>query len=121
MGMTGISTTVTAGATETRSGGRFARAGSLTGLLGAICCVGNAVAVATGLGALSFFGVWMDRYQLYFIGASLGAMALMLGWLIRRSGLRSAKRVILRHAAVMAVAYVVTFAVATIVSGLIAG
>ncbi|HET8642949.1 MAG TPA: hypothetical protein VFM37_13505 [Pseudonocardiaceae bacterium] len=114
-------TTLDAVKTGPPAGGRFARAGSLWGLLGAVCCVGNALAVATGLGALSFFGVWMDQYQVYFVLASLAAMAAVLTWMIRRLGLRSAKRVVLRHAVVMVVAYVVTLGVATMISGLIAG
>jgi hypothetical protein len=100
--------------------GRFLRAGSLSGLAGAICCVGNAVALATGIGALSFFGVWMQRYQVYFVLGSLAAMTIAVAWMLRRYNWRSARRVLLRHAAVMAVAYVVTLGVATMVSGLVA-
>lgn len=102
------------------SRGRFVRAGSLSGLLGAVCCIGNALAVATGLGLLSFFGVWMDRYQVYFIAGSVAVMALATGWMVRRSGLHSARRMLLRHAGVMVAAYVVTLGVASMVSTMVA-
>lgn len=104
---------------EVASRGRFARAGSMWGFAGAICCVGNAVALATGIGALSFFGVWMQRYQVYFILASLVAMTLAVVWMLRRYDRRAARRMLIRHAAVMAAAYVVTLGIATMVSGLI--
>jgi predicted lipid-binding transport protein (Tim44 family) len=111
-------TTPVAAAPPSRA--RFARAGTFSGLLGALCCIGNAVAVASGLGALAFFGGWMDRYQIYFVLGSIAVMGLAITWMIRRSGLRHAKKMLLRHAAVMLVAYVVTFGFASMVSGLIA-
>lgn len=115
-------TDVTANVSSPLAGTRTTptRNGVLAGLLGALCCIGNAVAVATGLGALAFFRGWMDRYQVYFILGSLAAMALAMAWMVRRSGMRSARRVLLRHAAVMLVAYVVTFALASVVSGVVA-
>jgi hypothetical protein len=100
--------------------GRFARAGSLWGLAGAICCVGNAVALATGIGALSFFGVWMQQYQVYFVLTSLVAMILAVVWMLRRYDRRAARRMLIRHTVVMALAYVVTLGVFTMVSGAIA-
>jgi hypothetical protein len=99
--------------------GRFARAGSMWGFAGAICCVGNAVAVATGIGALSFFGVWMQRYQVYFVVTSIVAMMLAVTWMLRRYDRRVARRMLIRQVGIMAAAYVVTLGLATMVSGLI--
>jgi len=43
--------------------------------------VGSAIAVGAGIGGLSFFSVWMDRYQPCVIGATL----LMLLWWLGRA------------------------------------
>jgi hypothetical protein len=59
--------------------------GTSCGVLGGICCVGKAVAVGAGLGAASFLVTWMDRYQLYFVAASMGLLAIWLAGLIRPS------------------------------------
>lgn len=120
--MTGIATTtVDSAQVDARPAGRrFARTGFLSGLVGGVCCLGSALAVATGLGALSFFQTWMDRYQVYFVLASLTVMALAAFWMVRRFGLRHARRMLVRHAAVMVAVYAATFGVATMVYGLVA-
>jgi hypothetical protein len=99
---------------------RSTRTGLLSGLVGGICCLGSALALATGLGALSFFQMWMDRYQVYFVLASVSLMVLATVWIGRRVGLRGARRMLVRHAAVMVVVYAVTFGTATMVYGFIA-
>ena len=94
---------------------RFLGVGAGSGVLGGICCVGSAVAMGLGVSALSFFGVWMERYQTYFIA---GSAALMLLWLARvarpygftRDGIRRAGRVLGRHALIMGLIYVATLA-----------
>lgn len=100
---------------------RFAGTGFVSALVGSVCCVGGAVAVATGVGALSFFQVWMNKYQIYFILASLALMALAAVRMTRKYGLRHAKQMLIRHAAVMVVVYVVTFGIAAMAYGIIAG
>jgi len=92
----------------------------LSGIAGAICCIGNAVALGAGIGALSFFGTWMQRYQPYFILASVAVMAIAAVSLLRRHDERATKRM-LRHIGVMVAAYVLTLGAATMVSGLVAG
>jgi hypothetical protein len=98
--------------------GRPARTGFLSGLLSGVCCLGGAIAVATGLGALSFFRSWMDQYQVYFILASLIVMGIVILRTTRRFGLRHARAIVVRHAAVMLAVYVVTFGVAGFVYGI---
>jgi hypothetical protein len=51
-----------------------------SGLLGALCCIAGAIAVGSGLGALSVLGTLMDRYQPFFIALSVLAMT---WWLLR--------------------------------------
>ena len=98
---------------------RFTRAGFLSGLISGVCCLGSAVALATGIGALSFFQVWMERYQMYFILASLSLMGLATVWIVRRMGRQAARRMLVRHAAIMVVVYVATFGTASLVYGLV--
>lgn len=96
---------------------RFMWIGGLTGLLGGLCCIGGAVALATGLGAISFLSTWEGRYTPYFIGGSVTLMAL---WLARRitmfgftrSGLRRAAASIGRQTMVMGVIYGATLGLA---------
>ena len=96
---------------------RFLWAGGLTGVLGGLCCIGGAIALATGLGALSFFSTLSDRYTPYFIA---GSAAVMLLWLARqtarfgfsRSGLRRAASGIGRQTVVMGLVYGVTLGLA---------
>ena len=99
---------------------RSTRTGLLSGLVGGICCLGSALALATGLGALSFFQMWMDSYQVYFILASVSLMVLATVWILRQVGLRRARRMLVRHGVVMVMMYAVTFGTATMVYGLIA-
>lgn len=92
---------------------RFLGVGAGSGFLGGICCVGGAVAVGLGVSGLSFFGVWMERYQIYFIA---GSAALMLLWLARvarpygftREGILGGGRVLGRHALIMGIIYAAT-------------
>jgi hypothetical protein len=79
-----------------------------------------------GVSGLSFFGVWMDRYQTYFIA---GSAALMLLWLARvarpygftREGIRGAGRALGRHALIMGLIYAVTLGLTMAVSLLFEG
>src|SRR5438128_3516615 len=96
--------------------GRVAGAGTCAGVLGGFCCIGKAIAVGTGLGALSFFGTWMQRYQLFFILASLGMLTLWFVGLIRTYGMTGhgllvAARSSARHGLGCLGTYVVTLAV----------
>lgn len=94
-----------------------AKVGAGTGLLAGVCCVGSAVAVGAGVGGLSFFTTWVDRYQMYFIAGSIALMAL---WLFRlgrryggsRGGLRRSGRILIRHALVMGGVYVIVLGLA---------
>lgn len=96
---------------------RFVYAGGLTGFLGGLCCIGGAIAMATGLGALSFFSTLSEHYTPYFIAASV---AVMLLWLARqaavfgfsKSGLRRGAAAIGRQTLVMGVIYGVTLGLA---------
>ena len=96
---------------------RFVWAGGLTGVLGGFCCMGGAIAMATGLGALSFFSTLSERYLPYLIA---GSAAVMLLWLARqaaafgfsRSGLRRAATVIGRQTVVMGLVYGATLGLA---------
>ncbi len=54
--------------------------GAGSGLLGGLCCIAGAIAVGSGLGGLSAASRLMDRYQPYFIAASVLMMA---WWLLR--------------------------------------
>ncbi len=116
--------------TESETRGRFDRRflgiGAGSGLLGGICCIGSAIAVGLGVSAISFFGAWMDRYQIYFIHVSV---ALMILWLVRtarpygfsRQGIRLAARVLARQALVMTIIYATTLAVTVGISMLVRG
>lgn len=93
--------------------GQSAKVGAATGTLGGLCCIGSAVAVGAGVGGLSFFTTWVERYQVYLIGASIALMAL---WLVRltrrygasRQGMRATGRLLIRHGLVMASVYAIT-------------
>ena len=92
---------------------RFLGVGAGSGFLGGICCVGGAAAVGLGLSGLSFFGAWMERYQVYFVAASAALMVLWLARVARpygfsREGLRQAGRALGRHALLMAIIYAAT-------------
>src|SRR5229473_7651254 len=61
---------------------RFAAGvGGGAGLAAGLCCAGSAIAAGAGLGGLSFFAVWMHRYQPYVIAVTL----LLAGWWLARS------------------------------------
>lgn len=97
--------------------GRSAGVGFMSGALGGLCCIGSAVAVGAGIAGLSFFTTWMERYQLYFIAASV---LIMLVWLWRtartygfsRFGLGAMIRGLRRRMVVMGVTYAVTLGIA---------
>jgi hypothetical protein len=59
---------------------RVFRVGAVSGLLGGLCCIAGAIAVGSGLAGLSAVSRLMDRYQPYFIAASVLMMA---WWLLR--------------------------------------
>lgn len=92
---------------------RFLGVGVSSGFLGGICCIGGAVAIGLGVSGLSFFGAWMERYQIYFI---VGSAALMILWLasvarpygFSRQGIHRAGRALGRHALVMGIVYSAT-------------
>ncbi len=80
---------------------RFLGVGFGSGLLGGVCCLGAGIAVGAGVGGLSFLSTWAENYQVYFIVASLLAMALWLGRLVHRNarnGWRGAVKVLVRGA-----------------------
>jgi hypothetical protein len=97
--------------------------GGVGGLLGGLCCVAGAVALATGASALSSLTTWQDRFGPYFIAASI---VLMVAWLARqvssfgwsREGLRRAGQVVGRQALVMGVIYGATLGLTFAVMGL---
>jgi hypothetical protein len=104
---------------------RYIGTGTGFGILGGICCIGSAIAVGAGIGGLSFFTTWMNRYQMYIV---LGSVAIMTAWLIRRArrdgirrGFAASIRLIWREAVIMGAAYGITLLIATAVSGLIRG
>ena len=103
---------------------RFVWAGGLSGAMGGLCCVGAAIAIATGLGGLSFLTTWQERYTPYFVAGSIALMAAWLGRQVamfgfNRAGLRRAARSIGRQAAVMGVVYSVTLALAFATMGVV--
>ena len=104
---------------------RFAGVGTGAGLIGGICCMGSAIAVGAGVGGLSFFTTWMNRYQLYLVVAGVVVMAAWLIRLVRRTGAgrgyAAAARAIWRQALVMGAMYALTLVIAIMVSGLIRG
>lgn len=101
------------------SGRRFFGAGLGSGLLGGVCCLGSALAIGASIGGLSFFGTWMDRYQIYFIVASALVMVL---WMVRqvrrhtrgrgRGALATFVRGTWRQLVVMGAVYAVTLGIA---------
>lgn len=96
---------------------RFVWAGGLTGVLGGLCCIGSAIALATGLGALSFFTTLSDQYTPYFVTASAVVMLIWLGRRVgafgfSRDGLRRAGTVLGRQALVMGAMYGLTLGLA---------
>jgi hypothetical protein len=92
--------------------------------------VGSAIAVGAGFGGLSFFTVWMNRYQPYLIAVTL---LLVLWWLGRTMRaltaghsdgppwrrLASASRPAALHAAACLVSYGLLLALAMGISGLV--
>jgi hypothetical protein len=121
--MTGISTTGHPGQAGHLPGyRRFLGTGLASGLLAGICCVGSAIAIGASVSGLSFFTTWMNRYQIYFIIASVTIMA---AWLIRHipadaagHGLAAAARGIWRQALTMGAVYALTLLAATAAAGL---
>jgi hypothetical protein len=99
---------------------RFLRAGLGSGLLGGVCCIGSAIAIGAGLGGLSFFSTWMERYQLYFALAGLTVMTIWLTRQIRRYGAGRGISIVLRSMArqlvVMGVVFLVTLGIAMTLS-----
>lgn len=92
---------------------RFLGGGVSSGFLGGICCIGGAVAVGLGVSGLSFFGAWMERYQIYFIVGSAALMTLWPASVARpygfsRQGIHRAARALGRHALVMGIVYSAT-------------
>jgi hypothetical protein len=100
---------------------RFLGAGLGSGLLGGVCCFGSALAVGASVGGLSFFSNWMERYQVYFVLASVLVMALWLVRQVRRArttGASTVKAFLLgarRQLVVMGAVYLVTLGLAVAV------
>jgi hypothetical protein len=96
----------------------FLGAGLGSGLLGGVCCFGSALAIGASIGGLSFFSTWMERYQIYFVLASVLVMALWLVRQVRRArtnGASTAKaflRGARRQLVVMGAVYLVTLGLA---------
>lgn len=94
-----------------------ATGGLLSGLLAGVCCVTGALAVGLGLGGATFITTVMDRYQVYFMLASLGLMAIMIARTIRRSGsgnrgIRAITRAVRRPVTMMVIVYGLTLVLA---------
>lgn len=92
--------------------------GAGSGILAGVCCLGSAIAVGAGIGGLSFFSTWMDRYQPFFVAAGVVAMLLSLARLWRRHDLPGRTRgqvahIMLRHAVAMGLVFGLTLAFAT--------
>jgi hypothetical protein len=66
--------------------------GAGSGLFGGLCCIAGAIAVGSGLAGLSAVGSLMDRYQPYFLAASVLMMAWWLLRTVRAQAQRSAGR-----------------------------
>lgn len=103
---------------------RSLRASLGSGLLGGLCCIGAAITTAAGLGAAGFATTLMQRYQPYFIAASLAVMAWWLVRQLRRQGVspldfRAVARSIGRQAIVMGIVYAITLGVAMAVAQLV--
>lgn len=101
------------------------RAGLGSGLLGGVCCIGAAVTTAAALGTAGFFTTLMDRYQVYFILASIALMVLWLARQLRRQGaslksLRAIGSAVGKQAMVMGVVYAATLGLTLGVAQLIA-
>lgn len=90
-----------------------------------MCSIGAAVTTAAALGAAGFFTTLMDRYQIYFILASIALMLLWLARQLRRHGtslksLRAIGSAVGIHALVMGVVYAATVGLTLGVAQLIA-
>ncbi len=90
-----------------------------------MCCIGAAVTTAAALGAAGFFTTLMDRYQIYFILASIALMVLWLTRQLRKQGtsltsLRAIGRAVGKHAVVMGAVYAVTLGVSVGIAQLFA-
>ncbi len=83
--------------------------GTKGGLLGGLCCILHAVALAIGFSAgATLFSQWMVDYRLYFLGAGM----IYMGWAFRRSVKKhniSTKKALLTHLAVMVITFSVVF------------
>jgi hypothetical protein len=101
------------------------------GLAGAVCCAGQAIAVAAGIGSLtSFMTLWMNRFQPYVIAVTVAGAC---WWLVRGMrtaaadrGSRSRKlwragRVTGLHAAICLGTYGVAFGLTMIIATLVRG
>jgi hypothetical protein len=86
-----------------------------------MCCFGSALAVGASVGGLSFFSTWMERYQVYFVLASVLVMVLWLVRQVRRARTTGASTVkaflrgARRQLVVMGAVYLVTLGLAVAV------
>ena len=83
--------------------------GSLSGLLGGGCCVAGAAVVALGIVGSAAASGFIKSYMPYFVVASVIAMAIQFGWMIRRSGFH--RKAVLGHLAHHGIAMVLVYVV----------
>lgn len=108
---------------EPRSGRRFVVRGFLSGVAGGVCCFVGAIAAGLGLGGVSLFGTLMDRYQPFFLVASLLLMGFWLSRAARGTaaaggGVRGMVRAAGRPVLVMGVTWSMTLVVAMVAARL---
>ena len=97
---------------------RSTASGFLSGLLGGGCCVAGAAIVALGIVGSAAASGFIQSYMPYFVVASVIAMAVQFGWMIRRSGLH--RKAVLGHLAhhgiAMALVYVMVLGISMAVA-----
>src|SRR3972149_5913857 len=97
---------------------RATTSGFLSWLLGGGCCVAGAAVVGLGVVGSAAASGFIQSYMPYFVVASVIAMAIQFGWMIRRSGLH--RKAVLGHLAhhgiAMALVYVIVLGISMAVA-----
>jgi hypothetical protein len=97
---------------------RSTASGFLSGLLGGGCCVAGAAVVGLGIVGSAAASGFIQSYMPYFVVASVIAMAVQFGWMIRRSGFH--RKAVLGHLAhhgiAMALVYVIVLSISMAVA-----